>query len=52
MTFFEIFIIIVCSLIVIGVFAKMIIDKKKGKPCCGCGDCHNCSCCNKINLKK
>ena len=43
MGFFEIIVIVVCSLIVVGVIAKAIIDKKKGKSPCGC-DCSKCSC--------
>jgi hypothetical protein len=43
MGFLEIAVIVVCSLVVIGVIAKSIIDKKKGKSPCGC-DCSKCTC--------
>ncbi len=43
MEFYEICIIIACVLIVGGVIAKTIIDKKKGKSSCGC-DCSKCTC--------
>ncbi len=41
----EIILIISCSLFVIGVIIKSIIDKKNGKTSCGC-DCANCSGCH------
>ena len=40
----EIVVIVLCVLIVGGVIAKAIIDKKKGKTSCGC-DCAHCSGC-------
>ncbi len=43
MGFLEIAVIVICSLIVVCVIAKVIIDKKKGKSYCGC-DCSKCSC--------
>ncbi len=38
----EIIVIIACVLIVGGVIAKAIIDKKKGRNSCGC-NCANCA---------
>ena len=50
----EIIVIIACVLIVGGVIAKGIINKKKGKSSCGCdcGSCRsNCHCHDKIDNK-
>ena len=47
----EIIVIIACVLIVGGVIAKVIIDKKKGKTSCGC-DCSCCSNCSSCKVKK
>ena len=40
----EIIVIIACVLIVGGVIAKAIFDKKRGKTSCGC-DCSKCASC-------
>ncbi len=45
MEFIEIVVIIACVLIVGGVIASSIINKKKGKTSCGC-DCANCKGCS------
>ena len=51
MTLFEILVIIACVLIVGGVIALTIINKKKGKSSCGC-DCSKCTCgCNKVKTQ-
>jgi hypothetical protein len=51
MTLFEILVIISCVLIVGGVIALTIINKKKGKSSCGC-DCSKCTCgCNKVKTQ-
>lgn len=42
MGLFEILLIIACSLIVVGVIVKSVIDRKNGKNSCGC-DCSSCS---------
>ena len=47
----EIIVIIACVLIVGGVIATSIINKKKGKNSCGC-DCANCSSCSVCKNKK
>ncbi len=51
----EIIVIIMCVLIVFGVIAKSVIEKKKGKNACGCS-CAHCKYANKcsssINNKK
>ena len=44
MTPIEIIVIVACVLIVGGVIAMAIVNKKKGKTSCGC-DCSKCSCC-------
>ncbi|MBR5439780.1 MAG: FeoB-associated Cys-rich membrane protein [Clostridia bacterium] len=41
MSLFEIFLIVFCSVFVLGVIVKSIIDKKNGKSSCGC-NCANC----------
>ena len=54
MTPIEIIVIIACVLIVAGVIIREIINKKKGKTCCGC-DCLKCqrTCsCNKAKKEK
>lgn len=51
MGFFEILLIVLCALIVIGVIVKSVIDKKKGKSSCGC-DCSKCSCGCGSNINK
>ena len=38
---FEIVLIILCVVVVVGVFAKWLYNFKKGKPSCSCG-CKNC----------
>ena len=43
MGFFEILVIVLSVLIVVGVIVKSVIDKKRGKSPCGC-DCSKCSC--------
>ena len=43
MGFFEVLVIVLSVLIVVGVIVKSVIDKKKGKSPCGC-DCSKCSC--------
>ncbi len=48
MTPIEIIVIIACVLIVGGVIAHSIINKKKGKTSCGC-DCSNCSSCKRCD---
>ena len=45
MSLLEILIIIASASIVIGVLITSIINKKKGKTCCG--DCSSCSACSK-----
>ena len=45
MTFIEIFVIVACVVIVVGVIAKSFINRKKGKTSCGC-DCSSCSKCS------
>ena len=40
---FEILLIVFCSLLVLGVIVNSIINRKKGKTCCG--DCSKCSSC-------
>ncbi len=42
----EVIVIIACVLIVGGVIATSIINKKKGKTSCGC-DCSKCSGCSR-----
>ncbi len=42
---FEIILIIACSLIVVGVIITSVINRKKGKTCCG--DCLMCSSCKR-----
>ncbi len=50
MGFVEISVIVVCSLIVVGVIVKAVIDKKNGKTSCGC-DCSHCSGCSGCSCK-
>ena len=54
MEFIEIVVIISCVLIVGGVIASSIINKKKGKTSCGCNCsvCKNCSCAIKKDDEK
>ena len=47
----EIIVIIASVLIVGGVIAKLIIDKKKGKTSCGC-NCSTCSKCRSCNINQ
>lgn len=54
MTLLEILVIIGCCLIVGGVTAMSIINKKKGKTSCGCGcscNCSTCTACRDKNIK-
>ena len=51
MIFIEISLIVVCSIFVIGVIVKSIIDKKKGKNSCG-GCCASCKGCSRETNKK
>ena len=46
----EIIVIVACVLIVGGVIASHLINKKKGKNSC-CSDCSSCSYCNSCNKK-
>ncbi len=46
----EIIVIIACVVIVAGVIAKSIINKKKGKTSCGC-DCSKCSGCSTCKVE-
>lgn len=51
MKLIEILVIIACVLIVGGVIAMAIVNKKKGKSSCGC-DCSSCSSCGSCKGKK
>lgn len=43
----EIIVIVAVSAISLGIIAKLIYDKVKGKSSCSCGgDCSHCSACN------